>query len=161
MTNLDSILKSRDITVPTKVHITKAMCFSSGCIWMWELDHKEALKNWCFWTVVLEKTLESPVDCKEIKPDNPKGNQPWIFMRRTDAQVYSNTLATWCEELTHLKRPWCWQRVKVGGEGDNREWDGWMASLNGQAFEQTHGDSEEQGSLMFCSSWGHKESDTT
>ena len=76
MTNLDSILKSRDITLPTKVHH----------IWMWELDCEDswALKNWCFWTVMLEKTLESPLDCKEIKPVNPKGNQSWIFIGRTD-----------------------------------------------------------------------------
>ena len=85
--------------------------FSSSHVWMWELDHKEswALKNWCFWTVVLEKTLESPLDCKEIQPVNPKGNQSWILIGRTDTETEApNTLATWCEELTHLKRPWCW-----------------------------------------------------
>ena len=78
MTNLDSILKSRDITLSTKVRLVKAMVFSSGQVWMWELDYKEswALKNWCFWTVVLEKTLESPLDCKEIQPVHPKGDQP-------------------------------------------------------------------------------------
>ena len=88
MTNLDSILKSRDITVPTKVHLVKAMVFPVH-VWMWELDHKEgwALKNWCFWTVVLEKTLESPLECKQIKPVNPKGNQLWIFIGRTDAEA--------------------------------------------------------------------------
>ena len=70
MTNLDSILKSRDITLPTKVCLVKAMFFSSSHVWMWELDYKEdwAPKNWCFWTVALEKTLESPLDCKEIQP---------------------------------------------------------------------------------------------
>ena len=89
MTNLDSVLKSRDITLLTKVHIVKAMVFSSSHVWMWELDHKEGWtpKNWCFWTVVLEKTLESPLDCKEIKPVNSKGNQPWIFIGKTDAEV--------------------------------------------------------------------------
>ena len=98
---------------------------------MWELDHKESWvpKNWCFWTVVLEKTLESPLDYKEIQPVHPKGNQSWIFIGRTDCWSWnSNTLAIWCEELTHLKRPWCWERLKVEGEGDNRGWDGWMAS---------------------------------
>ena len=77
MTNLDSILKSRDITLPTKVHLVKAMVFSSGHVWMWELDCEEgwAPKNWSFWTVVLEKTLESPLDCKEIQPVHPKGDQ--------------------------------------------------------------------------------------
>ena len=105
--------------------------FSSGDVWMWELDYKEswAQKNWCFWTVLLEKTLESPLDCKEIQPVHPKGDQSWVFIGRTDARSWnSNTLATWCEELTHLKRPWCWERLRAGGEGDDRGWDGWMAS---------------------------------
>ena len=89
MTNLDSILKSRDITLPTKVCLVKAMVFSSGHIWTWELDYKEswALKNWCFWTVVLEKNLESPLDCKEIQPVHPKGHQSWMFIGRTDAEA--------------------------------------------------------------------------
>ena len=98
---------------------------------MWELDYKECweLKNWCFWTVVLEETLETPLDCKEIQPVIPKGNQSWIFIGRTDAEAETPILlATWCEELTHWKSPWCWERLKVGGEGDNRGWDGWMAS---------------------------------
>jgi len=88
MTNLDSIFKIRDITLPTKVHLVKAS-FSSSHVWMWELDYKEswAPKNWCFWTVVLEKTLESPLDCKEIQPVLPKGNQSWIFIGRIDAEA--------------------------------------------------------------------------
>ena len=99
---------------------------------MWELDYKEswAQKNWCFWTVVLEKTFESPLDCKEIQPVHPKGDQSWVLVGRTDVEAETlNTLATWCEELTHLKRPWCWERLKAGGEGDNRGWDGGMTSL--------------------------------
>ena len=95
-----------------------------GC----ELDHKEdwALKNWCFWThFIKEKTLDSPLDCKEVKPVNSKGNQPWIFIGRIWS---SNILATWCKEPTHWKRPWCWKILKTRGEGGNREWDGWMAS---------------------------------
>ena len=94
---------------------------------MWELDCEEswASKNWCFWTVVLEKTLENPLDCKEIQP---------VFWRRSALGFLwkdwcwswnSNTLATWCEELTHLKRPWCWERLRTGGEGDDRGWDGY------------------------------------
>ena len=75
----------------------------------------------------MEKTLESPLDCKEIQPVHPKGNQSWMFIGRTDVEAETSTLATWCEELTHLKRPWCWERLKVG-EGDDRGWDGWMAS---------------------------------
>ena len=103
--------------------------FSSIHVWMWELDYKEswAPKKWCFWTVVLDKTLESPLDCKEIQPVHPKGNLSWIFIRRTDAEAETpNTLATRCKEQTHWKR--CWERLKAGGEGDNRGWDGWMAS---------------------------------
>ena len=89
MTNPESILKSRDITLPTKVRLVKAMVFSSSHIWIWELDYKEswAQKNWCFWTVVLEKTLESPLDSKEIQPVYPKGNQSWILIGRTDAEA--------------------------------------------------------------------------
>ena len=126
MTNLDSVLKSRDITLPTKVSLVKAMAFSV-VIWMWELDHNEGrvLKNWCFWTVVLEKTFESPLDCKEIQPVHPKGDlvlgvlwKDWCWSWN------SNTSATWCEELTHLKSPWCWETLKAGGEGDNRGLDG-------------------------------------
>ena len=76
------------------------------------------LKNWGFWTVVLEKTIQSPLDCKEIQPAHPKVDQSWIFIRRTDGWSWnSNTLATWCKELIHLKRPWCWERLKAGGEG--------------------------------------------
>ena len=91
---------------------------------MWQLDWKDswALKNWCFWTVVLEKTLESPLDCKEIQTVHPEENQSWMFIGCGSRN--SNTLATRCEELTHLKRPWCWERLKVGGEGDDRGWDG-------------------------------------
>ena len=84
------------------------------------------LKNWCFWTVVLEKTLESPVDCK-IKPVNPKGNQPWIFIGGTDAEAP----ILWSPDAKSLsirKKPRCWQRLKAGGEGDDRGWDGWLAS---------------------------------
>ena len=100
---------------------------------MGELDFKEiwAQKNWCFWTVVLEKTLEGPLDCKEIHLVHPKGDQSWVFIRRTD--VEAETPILWPPDakswLTHLKRPWCWERLKAGGEGDDRGWDGWMASL--------------------------------
>ena len=97
---------------------------------MWELDYKEswALKNWCFWTVMLEKTLVSPLDRKESKPFNPKGNQPWMFTGKTHAEPV-NTLAIWCKEPTRWKRPWCWERLRAGAEGDDRGWAGGMASL--------------------------------
>ena len=79
--------------------------------------------------MVLEKTLESPLDCKEIQPVNPKGNQSWILIRKKDWCWSANTLATWCKDPTHWKRPWCWERLKARGEGDGRGWDGWMASM--------------------------------
>ena len=89
MTNLDSIFKSRDFFLPAKVNLVKALIFSRSHVWMWELDYKESWvpRNWCFWTVVLEKTLESPLDCKEIQPVHPKGNQSWIFIGRTNAKA--------------------------------------------------------------------------
>ena len=108
--------------------------FSSSHVWMWVLDSKEswALKDWCFWIVVLEKTLDSPLDCKKIQSVHPKEDQFWVFIGRCWSWCRSwnsNNLATWCEELTHWKRPWCWERLRAGGEGDDRGWDGWMASL--------------------------------
>ena len=102
--------------------------FFSSHVWIRKLDDKEdwALKNWCFWTVAFEKTLGSPLVSKEIKPVNPKGNQPWIFIEGLMLKL--QCLATWCEELTLWKRPWCWDRLKAGERG-NRGWDGWTASL--------------------------------
>ena len=126
MTNLDSILKSRGIG--NKGPSSQSYSFSSSHVWIWELDYKSwAPKNWCFWTMALEKTLESPLDCK-IKPVNPKWNQSWIFIGRTDAEA-PILLTTWWDKLTHLKRPWCWKRLKEGREGDYSRWGGWMASL--------------------------------
>ena len=106
--------------------------FPRSNVWMWELDCKECWvpNNSCFWIVGLEKTLDSPLDCKEIKPVNPKGNQPWTFIGLTDAEVEAPTL--WPSDVkTQIigKRPWCWERLMARGEGGNRGWDGWMASL--------------------------------
>ena len=131
MTNLDSVWKSRGIT--DKDVSSQSYGFSSSHVWVWELAYKEnqTPKNWCFWTVVLEKTLESPLDCNEIKPVNPVGNQPWIFIGRTDAQAETPIL--WPSDMKNWlrwKRPWYWERLKVGGEGDDRGWDGWMSSLS-------------------------------
>ena len=106
--------------------------FSSGLVWMWELDCEEswALKNWCFWTVVLEKTLESPLDCKEIQPIHSEGDQPWNFFGRNDAKAETPVLwpphaKSWLiGKDSDAGRDW-----GAGGEGDDREWDGWMASL--------------------------------
>ena len=105
MTNLDSILQSRDITLPTVVCLVKAMVFpvvTYGCE-SWTIKKAECWKV-DFWTVVLEKTLESPLDCKEIQSVHPKGNQSWIFTRRTDAEAEAAVLATWWEELTHWRK---------------------------------------------------------
>ena len=134
MTNLDSILKSRDIPLPTKVHLVKAMFFPVVMYgWMWELDSKESWepKNWCFWTVVLEKTLESLLDCKEIQPVHPKGDQSWLFIGRTD--VEAETPILWPPDA----KSWLiWKDPDAGkdwgleekGMTEN-EMDGWMASL--------------------------------
>ena len=130
MTNLGSIFKSRDITLSTKVHLVKAMVFPVvmyGCA-SWtrrRMSTKELMLLNCG---IGEDSWES-LDCKEIQQVNPKGNQSWIFIGRTDAEtpIFCEVF-TWCEELTHWKRPWCWERLKKGGEGDDRGWDGWMAS---------------------------------
>ena len=105
--------------------------FSSDHVWMWELDCEEGWmpKNWCFWTVVLEKTLESLLDCKEVQPVHPKGDQSWVSIGRTDAKAETWILWPPHAELTHWKRPWCWEGLGAGREGDDRGWDGWMALL--------------------------------
>ena len=131
MTNLDSIFKSRDITLPTKVCLVEAMVFSSSHVWVWELDYKESWvqKHWCFWTVVLEKTLESPLDCKEIQPVHPKGNQSWIFFGRTNTEAEPPVLwppgaknwLIWKDP--NAGKDWKWEEKGTTG------WDGWMTSL--------------------------------
>ena len=130
MTNLDSILKSRDITLPTKVHLVNAMVFPVvmyGCeSWTikktecWRID---AFELWCW-----RRLLRVPWNARRSNQSILKGAQPWVFIGRTDVEAETNSLAAWCEELTHLKRPWCWERLRAGGEGDDRGWDGWMAS---------------------------------
>ena len=165
MRNLDSILKSRDITLLTKVHIVKAVIFSSSHVQMWELDHKEdwTPKNWCFQTVVLKKTLESPLDSKEIQPVHPKGSEPWIFIGRTDGEAEAPVL--WPPDSKsrligkdHDTRKGWGQEEKEATEDEMAGWHHW---INGDEFEQTLGDSEGPGSLVCCSPWGHKESGTT
>ena len=143
MTNLGSILKSRDVTLPTKVCLSQGYCFSSGHVWKWELVCEESWtpKNWCFWTVVLEKTLESPLDCKEIKPDHPKGNQSWIFIGRTDAEA--ETPKIWPPDAKN------WLIGKDPDAGKDWRWEekgmievevfGWLHQLGGHEFEQDPG----------------------
>ena len=125
MANLDSLLESRNTSLLTRVPTVKAMVFSV-VRYRCEFNHKEgwAPQNWCFQTVLLEKALESPLDCKEIKPVNCKGNQPWIFIGRTDAEARALILQPPDTELTHWKRPWCWEKLKAEGEGGGRGWDG-------------------------------------
>ena len=143
--------------MPTKVCLVKAMVFPVvmyGC----ELDCEESweLKNWCYWTVVLEKTLESPLDCKEIQPVNPKGNQSWIFIGRTDAKAEAPIL--WPPNAKNWftgKDPDAgknWRQEEKGITED--EMIQWHHQLNGHEFEQTLGDSERQGSLLCCSPLG-------
>ena len=162
MTNLDSTLKSRDITLPAS---SQSYGFSSSHIWMWELDHKEgwALKNWCFWTVVLEKTFQSPLDCKEIKPVNPKGNQFWIFIGRTDAEAEAPIFGPPDAKSRLIRKDpnagKDWSQEEKGTTED--ELVGWHHWLDGHVFEQALGDSEGQRSLACYSPWGHKELDVT
>ena len=138
MTNLDSILKSRDITLWAKVRLAKATGFSSGQARMWKLDYKESWepKNWCFWTVVLEKTLESPLDCKEIQPVHPKGDQSWMSIGRTD--VEAETLILWPPDAKNWliwKDPDTgkdWGQEEKGTTED--EMVGWHHQLNGHGF---------------------------
>ena len=162
MTNLDSVLKSRDIILPTKVCLVKAMVFPVvmyGC----ELGYTESWvpKNWCFWTVVLEKMLKSPLDSKEIQPVYSKGNQSWIFFGRTDAEAEtlwppdSKTWLIWKDPDAGKD----WRQEEKGTTED--EMAGWHHQLNGHEFELTLGVGDGQGGLACCSPWGCKESDMT
>ena len=136
---------------------------SSSHVWMWELDHEEswAPKNWCFWTVVLKKTLESPLDSKEIKPVNQKGNQPWIFIGSTDAEAP----ILWPPDV---KSQFIEKGPDAGKDGAKEQvWAtedetiGWHHWLSGHVFEQSQGGSEGQRNLSCCSPWGHKELEMT
>ena len=139
--------------------------FPSSPVWMWELDHKESWvpKNWCFWTVVFENILESPLDCKEIKAVNPKGNQFWIFIGRTDAEAKTPRL--WppdAKDWLIRKDPDTgknWRHKNKGMTEDKMV--GWHHWLSGHVFEQALGDGDGQGELVCCSPWSGKESDTT
>ena len=159
MSNLDSILKkkNRDITLLRKVQSVKTIVYSSCHVGMWELNHKKSwvLKNWCFWTMVLEKTLESPLDYKEIKPFNPKGNQPWMFIGRTDAEA--EALILWPPDANNwligkdLEAGKDWTQEEKGTTED--EMIGLHHQFNRHEFAQTPGDGKGQGSLACCSPW--------
>ena len=138
--------------------------FSSSHVWMWELDYKESwvLKNWCFWTAVLEKTLESPLDCKEIQPIHPKGNQSRIFIGRTDVEAETpilwphDTKSRLIREDPDTGKDW---RQEKGTTED--EMVGWHHRHGGHEFEQALGVGDGEGSLVCCSPWGHQELDMT
>ena len=164
MTNLDSLLKSRDYFA-NKGPSSQSYGFSSSHVWMWELDCEKSRgpKNWCFWTVVLEKTLESPLDSKEIQPVHPKGDQAWVFIGRIDVEAATPIL--WPPDV----KSWLiWKDPDAGKDWGQEEKGmtedemvGWPHQLSGHGFGWTLGAGDEQGSLVCCSSWGHKESDTT
>ena len=164
MTNLDSILKSRDIILSTKVHLSsQGYGFSCGHVWMWELDCEEgwAPKNWCFWTV--EKTPESPLDCKEIQPVHPKGDQSWLFIGSTGAEAETPILGP-----PHAKSWLIWKDPDAGSDWGQEEKGttedemvGWHHRFYGHEFGWTPGVGDGQGGLVCCDSWGLKESDMT
>ena len=164
MTKLDSILKKQRHYFAYKGQSSQGYVFSSGHVWMSELDCEEswAPKNWCFWTVVLEKTLESPLDCKEIQPVHPIGDQSWVFFRRTDAEAETPVLwppyvKSWLiGKDSDAGRDW-------GQEKGTREDEmaGWHHRLDGHEFQWTPGIGDGQGGLACCNSWGRKESDMT
>ena len=141
--------------------VLSKLWLSSSHVWLWELDHKESwfLKNWCFWTLVLEKTLESPLDSKEIKPINPKGNQSWIFIGRTDAEAEAPEIC-----LPDMKNWLTGKDPNAGkdwGQEDKGtiegEMVGWHHRLDGYELEQALGIGYGCQSVVCCSSWGHKE----
>ena len=158
-------LKKQRLYLANKGPSSQGYGFSSGHIWMWELDYKEswAPKNWSFWTVVLEKTLESPSDCKEIQPVHSKGDQSWVFIGETDAEAETPIL--WPPDVKNWlngKDPDAgkdWGQEEKGTTED--EMVRWHHQLDGHGFGWTPGVGDGQGGLACCGSWGHKESDTT
>ena len=163
MTNLNSILKNRNMTLPTKVYIVKAMVFPVVMYGCESLDHKEGWvpNNWCFQTEVLEKTIESPLDCKENKPVNPRGNQSWIFIGRTDAEAPilqpGDVKSCLIRKDPDAGKDWS-QKEKGTTEDEMVGWHNW---LSGHEFEQAQEDGGGQGRLACCSPWCCKESDLT
>ena len=138
--------------------------FSSSQVWMWELDYKESWgpKNWCFELWCWRRLLRIPWTARRSNQSILKEISPACSLEGLMLKLKLQTLVTRCEELTHLKRPWCWERLKAGGEGDNRGWDGWMASPTQWTWVCViPGVGDGQGGLACCGPWGHKELDTT
>ena len=164
MTNLDSMLKSRHC-VANKGPSSQGYGVSGSPVWMWKLDYKESwvLKNWCCWTVVLEKTLDSPLECKEIRPVNLKGNQSWLFIGRTDAEA--ETPIIWVPDVKNQliwKDPDAGKYWRLGEKGMTEgETVGWHHKLNGHEFEYTPGVGDGRGHLACYSPWGRKKLDAT
>ena len=158
-------IKKQRLYFPNKGPSSQGYGFSSGHVWMWELDYKESwvLKKWFFWTEVLEKTLESPLECKEIQPVHPKGNQTWVFIGRID--VEAETLILWPPDAKNwlvwkdpdAGKDWRWEKKETTED----ETVGWHHRLNGREFEQTLGVGDGKGGLVCCCPWGNKESDMT
>ena len=159
MTNLDSIFKSR-YYFAKKGPSSQGYGFSCGRVWMWELDCEEswALKNGCFWTVVLEKTLKSPLDCKEVQPVHPEGDQPWDFFGRNDAKAETPVLwAPHAKSWIIGKDSDAWRDWEQEEKGMTKyEMAGWRHWLNGRESEWTPGVGDGQGGLACCDSWGNK-----
>ena len=156
-------MKKQRHYIANKCPCSRSYGFSSGHVWMWELVYKESWvpKNLCFWTVVLEKTLESPLVCKEIQPVHPRGDQSWMFTGRT--KVEAETPIIWPLDVKRWlirKKSWCSEQLKAGGEGDVRGWDGWIASPTQWTWVWVNSES------CWCTgrpgrSWGCRQSDTT
>ena len=165
MTNLDSVLIRRNITLLTKVHISQAYGLLSDYIKLWELDYKEGrgLKNWCLWTMVLEKTPESHLDSKDIKQVNVKEDEPWIFTGRTDAEAEAPIF--WSSDINRRLIGKVLDAGKDSEQKEKRVSEDEMAEWHHQCSEcelgQTLGDGEGQGGLVCCSPWGCKELDMT
>ena len=164
VTNLDSILKNRHYFA-NKGSSSQGYGFSSGHVRIWELNYKEswAPENWYFWTVVFEKTLERPMDCKEIQPVHPKGDQSWVFIGRADFEAETPVLwpsdakrwLTWKDPVAGKD----WRQEEKGMAED--EMVGWHHQLNGHGFGWTPGVGDGQGGLVCCGLWSHRESDRT
>ena len=160
MTNVDSILKKQTHYFVNKCLSSQGYGFSCGHVWMWELDYRESwrLKNWCFWTVMFEKTLESPFACEEIQPVHPKGDQSWVFIGRTD--VEAETPVLWPHDVKIWligKDPDAWKDWGQEEKGMTEdEMVGWLHRLNGNGFGWTPGVGDGQGGLTCCGSWGRK-----
>ena len=161
-TNLRQHIKKQKHYVIKKGSSSQGYGFSCSHVWLWELAYKESWeqKNWFFWTVVLEKTLGSPLDCKKIQPIHPKGNQSWVFIGRTD--VEAETPIIWTPDAKSWTDPYAgkyWGQAEKGATED--EMVGWHHWLNGHEFRETPGVGDGQGALACCGSWGRKELDTT